>query len=54
MEFSTQPDTTLLLRNARNANTLTVKTENLKLDGDSVTSFDVLLEHQASTLEVKK
>ena len=33
---------------------MTVETENLKLDGDSVTSFGVLLEKQYSLLEVQK
>ena len=43
VDFSTQPDTTLPLRTPRNAKTLTVKTENLILDGGSVTSFVILL-----------
>ena len=54
MEFSTQPATPLLLRTPRNAKTLTVKTESLKLNGDSVTSFDILLEQQASLIEFQK
>ena len=51
MDSSTQPATTLLLRTPRNANTSTTKTENLELDGDSITSFDILLEQQASLIE---
>ena len=43
MNFSPQPDTTLLLRTPSNTKTLTVKTENLKLEGNSVASFDILL-----------
>ena len=43
MEFSNQPSTTLLPKTPRNAKTLTVKTENLILDGGSVTSFVILL-----------
>ena len=54
MAFSTQPATTLLLRNTRNANTLTVKTDNLKLEVESVASFDILLDQQASLLEDQK
>ena len=51
MDSNTQPATTLLLRTPRNANTSTTKTENLELDGDSITSFDILLEQQASLIE---
>ena len=54
MDFSTQPATTLILRTPRNVNKLVVKTENLKLDGESITSFDILLEKQAFLIEAKK
>ena len=52
MDFSTQPDTALILRTPRKPNTLTANTENLKLDGGSVTSFDILFDQQDSLLEV--
>ena len=52
--FSTKLDTTLLIRNPRNSKTLTFNIKSLKLDGDSVTSFDILLEKQASIIEVQK
>ena len=54
MDFSIQPDITLLLRTPRNAKKMTVKTENLKLEGESVTSFDILLYQQEYFLEIKK
>ena len=54
MEFSTKPATKLLLMTPRNAKKLMTKMENLKLDGDSVTPFDILLEQQASIIEVQK
>ena len=54
MDFSPQPDTTLLLRTPMNAKTLTAKTEIFKLDGYSVTSFDILLDQQDSHIEVQK
>ena len=54
MDFITQPDTTLILRNSRNTKTLTVKKENLKLEGDSVTYFDILLGQQVSIIYVQK
>ena len=52
MDSSTQPDTALILRTPRKPNTLTANTENLKLDGGSVTSFDILFDQQDSLLEV--
>ena len=54
MDFSIQPDITLLLRTPRNAKKMTVKTENLKLEGESVTSFDILLYQKDSLLEIRK
>ena len=54
MDFITQPATTLLLITPINSKTLTAKTENLELNGDSVTSFNIFLEQQASILEVQK
>ena len=54
MDFITQPATTLILRNSRNTKTLTVKKENLKLEGDSVTYFDILLGQQVSIIYVQK
>ena len=54
MNFSTQPATMLLLRTKRNAKTLTAKTENLKLDVESVILFDILLEKQDYILGVQK
>ena len=54
MELSTQPAIKLLLRTPRNAKTLNVKTENLKLYGDYVTSFDLLLYIQTSLIYFQK
>ena len=54
MDFSNQPATTSLLRTPRNTKTLTVKIENLKFDGDSITYFDILLYRQASILDFQK
>ena len=54
IEFSTQPATTLPLITPRNTETLTVYTEIFKSDGESVTYFDILLDQQASILEVQK
>ena len=54
IDFSTKPATTLPLRTPMNANILTVNTENLKVDYESVTYFDILLEQQASLLEVQR
>ena len=54
MDFITQPATTLLLKTPINSKTLTAKTENLELNGDSFTSFNIFLEQQASILEVQK
>ena len=54
MNFSTQLDITLILRTPRKTKTLTANTENVKLDGDYVTLFDILLEQQTSIIEVQK
>ena len=54
MESTMQPDTTLLLRTPRNAKTLTVKIEDFKFEGDSITSFDILLYQHDSLLAVPK
>ena len=54
MDFSTQPSTMLLLKTPRKYKMLTVKTENLKLGGDSFTYFDILLKKQCSLIEVQK
>ena len=53
MDFSTEPATTLLIRNPRRSKTLTARTENFKLEGESITAFYILLEQQASILEVE-
>ena len=54
VDFSTQPSTMLLLKTPRKYKMLTVKTENLKLGGDSFTYFDILLKKQCSLIEVQK
>ena len=54
MDFSAQRATMLLIRTPSNTKKMTQKTDNLKLDGASITSFDILLEQQDSILEVQK
>ena len=54
MDISTPTATMLLLRTTRNTNKLTVKIEILKLYGDYVTYFNILLEQQDVLIEVQK
>ena len=54
MGFSIQPTSKLLLITTINAKILTFKTEDLKFDGECVTSLDVLFYQQASLLYGQK